>query len=144
MISFSFVVLGQTSERIRDPSMQTADMMNSDCMIHGLITCFTGCGWMYVFPSNCFRLIPVLIVISATACSSEPRSVNATTSREADATTAVYHSGAHAALSSNRITKSRFANKMPSLLLKATSRNQACKCQRPPTRRNTDPSARDL
>ncbi|KAI1650423.1 PLAC8-domain-containing protein [Daldinia loculata] len=41
------LLLGQTSERIRDPSMQTADMMNSDCMIHGLITCFTGCGWIY-------------------------------------------------------------------------------------------------
>ncbi|KAI2620657.1 PLAC8-domain-containing protein [Hypomontagnella submonticulosa] len=41
------ILLGQTSERIRDPSMQSADMMNSDCMIHGLITCFTGCGWIY-------------------------------------------------------------------------------------------------
>ncbi|KAI1386779.1 PLAC8-domain-containing protein [Hypoxylon trugodes] len=41
------LLLGQTSERIRDPSMQTADMMNSDCMIHGLINCFTGCGWIY-------------------------------------------------------------------------------------------------
>ncbi|KAI1397169.1 PLAC8-domain-containing protein [Hypoxylon fuscum] len=41
------ILLGQTSERIRDPSMQTADMLNSDCMIHGLITCFTGCGWIY-------------------------------------------------------------------------------------------------
>ncbi|KAI1379655.1 PLAC8-domain-containing protein [Hypoxylon crocopeplum] len=41
------ILLGQTSERIRDPSMQSADMMNSDCMIHGLVTCFTGCGWIY-------------------------------------------------------------------------------------------------
>ncbi|KAI2465880.1 PLAC8-domain-containing protein [Annulohypoxylon bovei var. microspora] len=41
------ILLGQTSERIRDPSMQSADMMNSDCMIHGLINCFTGCGWIY-------------------------------------------------------------------------------------------------
>ncbi|OTA99666.1 hypothetical protein M426DRAFT_324917 [Hypoxylon sp. CI-4A] len=41
------LLLGQTSERIRDPSMQTADMLNSDCMIHGLINCFTGCGWIY-------------------------------------------------------------------------------------------------
>ncbi|KAI1099377.1 PLAC8-domain-containing protein [Jackrogersella minutella] len=40
-------LIGQTSERIRDPSMQSADMMNSDCMIYGLITCFTGCGWIY-------------------------------------------------------------------------------------------------
>ncbi|KAI0017369.1 PLAC8-domain-containing protein [Xylariomycetidae sp. FL0641] len=41
------VLLGQTSERIRDPSMQDADMLNSDCLIHGAITCFTGCGWIY-------------------------------------------------------------------------------------------------
>lgn len=39
-------VVGQTSERIRDPSMQNADLLNSDCLIHGAITCFTGCGWM--------------------------------------------------------------------------------------------------
>ncbi|KAI0395849.1 PLAC8 family-domain-containing protein [Xylariaceae sp. FL0594] len=37
----------QTSERIRDPTGETADMMNSDCLIHGAITCFTGCGWIY-------------------------------------------------------------------------------------------------
>ncbi|KAI1482351.1 PLAC8-domain-containing protein [Daldinia eschscholtzii] len=41
------LLLGQTSERIRDPSLQTSDMMNSDCMIHGLINTFTGCGWIY-------------------------------------------------------------------------------------------------
>ncbi|KAI5868193.1 PLAC8-domain-containing protein [Durotheca rogersii] len=41
------ILLGQTSERIRDPSMQTADLMNSDCMLHGGITCLTGCGWIY-------------------------------------------------------------------------------------------------
>ena len=41
-----FTVVGQTSERIRDPSMQNADLLNSDCLIHGAITCFTGCGWM--------------------------------------------------------------------------------------------------
>ncbi|OTA56520.1 PLAC8-domain-containing protein [Hypoxylon sp. EC38] len=41
------ILLGQTSERIRDPTMQTADMMNSDCMIYTLISCFTGCGWIY-------------------------------------------------------------------------------------------------
>ncbi|KAK7750148.1 hypothetical protein SLS62_007897 [Diatrype stigma] len=40
-------VVGQTSERIRDPSMQNADLLNSDCLIHGAITCFTGCGWIY-------------------------------------------------------------------------------------------------
>ncbi|KAK5628349.1 hypothetical protein RRF57_004064 [Xylaria bambusicola] len=42
------ILLGRTSERIRDPSMETADSLNSDCLIHGVLTCFTGCGWMYV------------------------------------------------------------------------------------------------
>ncbi|KAI1369622.1 PLAC8 family-domain-containing protein [Xylaria arbuscula] len=41
------ILLGNTSERIRDPSMQSADMLNSDCLIHGAISCFTGCGWIY-------------------------------------------------------------------------------------------------
>ncbi|KAI1184793.1 PLAC8 family-domain-containing protein [Nemania serpens] len=41
------LLLGQTSERIRDPSMQSADMLNSDCLLHGGINCFTGCGWIY-------------------------------------------------------------------------------------------------
>ncbi|KAI1503783.1 PLAC8 family-domain-containing protein [Biscogniauxia marginata] len=41
------ILVGQTSERIRDPSMQNADLLNSDCLIHGAITCFTGCGWIY-------------------------------------------------------------------------------------------------
>ncbi|KAI1813189.1 PLAC8-domain-containing protein [Poronia punctata] len=41
------ILLGQTTERMRDPSMESADMLNSDCMIHGGLTCFTGCGWIY-------------------------------------------------------------------------------------------------
>ncbi|KAI8956061.1 PLAC8 family-domain-containing protein [Xylaria longipes] len=41
------LLLGQTSERIRDPSMQSADMLNSDCLIYTAISCFTGCGWIY-------------------------------------------------------------------------------------------------
>ncbi|KAI8629044.1 PLAC8 family-domain-containing protein [Xylariaceae sp. FL1651] len=41
------ILLGQTSERIRDPSMQHADLLNSDCLLHGAINCFTGCGWIY-------------------------------------------------------------------------------------------------
>ncbi|KAI1276767.1 PLAC8 family-domain-containing protein [Xylaria sp. FL0933] len=41
------ILLGRTSERIRDPTMETADMLNSDCLIHGAISCFTGCGWIY-------------------------------------------------------------------------------------------------
>lgn len=39
-------VLGQTSDRMRDPTMQTADNFNSDCMIFCGIQCVTGCGWM--------------------------------------------------------------------------------------------------
>ncbi|KAI3337741.1 PLAC8 family-domain-containing protein [Ustulina deusta] len=41
------ILLGQTSERIRDPSMQSADMLNSDCLLHAGISCLTGCGWIY-------------------------------------------------------------------------------------------------
>ncbi|KAI0172223.1 PLAC8-domain-containing protein [Hypoxylon sp. FL1284] len=41
------LLVGQTSERIRDPSMQSADMMNSDCMIYTAIACCTGCAWIY-------------------------------------------------------------------------------------------------
>ncbi|RYP39203.1 hypothetical protein DL767_002311 [Monosporascus sp. MG133] len=41
------ILVGQTAERIRDPSMQNADLLNSDCLIHGGLTCFTGCGWIY-------------------------------------------------------------------------------------------------
>ncbi|RYO86787.1 hypothetical protein DL763_006577 [Monosporascus cannonballus] len=41
------ILVGQTSERIRDPSMQNADLLNSDCLIHGALTFFTGCGWIY-------------------------------------------------------------------------------------------------
>ncbi|CAK7221223.1 hypothetical protein SCUCBS95973_004421 [Sporothrix curviconia] len=42
------VLLGKTSDRLRDPTMQTADSMNSDCMVFTAIQCFTGCGWIYV------------------------------------------------------------------------------------------------
>ncbi|KAI0206315.1 PLAC8 family-domain-containing protein [Astrocystis sublimbata] len=41
------LLLGQTSERMRDPSMQSADNCNSDCLIYTAISCFTGCGWIY-------------------------------------------------------------------------------------------------
>ncbi|KAI1180711.1 PLAC8 family-domain-containing protein [Nemania sp. FL0916] len=40
------ILLGQTSERQRDPSLQSADLLNSDCLIHGALTC-CGCGWIY-------------------------------------------------------------------------------------------------
>ncbi|KAI0147688.1 PLAC8 family-domain-containing protein [Xylariaceae sp. FL1272] len=41
------ILVGQTSERMRDPSGQTHDSFNSDCIVFGLIHCFTGCGWIY-------------------------------------------------------------------------------------------------
>ncbi|CAJ2513185.1 Uu.00g013040.m01.CDS01 [Anthostomella pinea] len=41
------ILVGNTSERIRDPTMQSADMLNSDCLIYGGIACFTGCQWIY-------------------------------------------------------------------------------------------------
>ncbi|CAK7221268.1 hypothetical protein SBRCBS47491_004470 [Sporothrix bragantina] len=42
------VLLGKTSDRMRDPTMQSADSMNSDCMVFTAIHCFTGCGWIYI------------------------------------------------------------------------------------------------
>jgi len=42
------VLLGKTSDRMRDPSMQGADSMNSDCLVFTAIQCFTGCGWIYI------------------------------------------------------------------------------------------------
>ena len=39
-------VVGKTSERMRDPSMQTYEAFNSDCMLMCGITYLTGCGWM--------------------------------------------------------------------------------------------------
>ncbi|KAK8121714.1 PLAC8 family-domain-containing protein [Apiospora sp. TS-2023a] len=41
------ILVGKTADRMRDPTMQTSDMLNSDCLIHGLLTWFTGCGWIY-------------------------------------------------------------------------------------------------
>ena len=40
------ILLGKTSERQRDPSLQTYEAMNSDCMVMTGISCLTGCGWM--------------------------------------------------------------------------------------------------
>ncbi|ERS98466.1 hypothetical protein HMPREF1624_05250 [Sporothrix schenckii ATCC 58251] len=42
------VLLGKTADRMRDPTMQGADSMNSDCMVFLAIHCFTGCGWIYI------------------------------------------------------------------------------------------------
>ncbi|KAF4855312.1 Protein PLANT CADMIUM RESISTANCE 2 [Colletotrichum siamense] len=41
------ILLGKTSERIRDPTMQTYEAINTDCLLYGAIQCFTGCGWIY-------------------------------------------------------------------------------------------------
>ncbi|KAB5578203.1 DUF614 domain-containing protein [Coniochaeta sp. 2T2.1] len=41
------VLLGKTSERMRDPSMRSYETCNSDCMIMCGITYFTCCGWIY-------------------------------------------------------------------------------------------------
>ncbi|KAL1859840.1 hypothetical protein VTK73DRAFT_7430 [Phialemonium thermophilum] len=40
------VLLGKTSERLRDPSLQSYEPFNSDCMIMCAISYF-GCGWIY-------------------------------------------------------------------------------------------------
>ncbi|KAM0807812.1 hypothetical protein AB5N19_08152 [Seiridium cardinale] len=42
------LLIGQTSERLRDPSMQTAKDLNSDCVISGALCAFTGLHWIYV------------------------------------------------------------------------------------------------
>ncbi|CAM1504321.1 Fc.00g019120.m01.CDS01 [Cosmosporella sp. VM-42] len=41
------ILLGQTADRMRDPTMATADNFNSDCMLFCGIQCVTGCGWIY-------------------------------------------------------------------------------------------------
>ncbi|KAM0383307.1 hypothetical protein ACHAPY_002423 [Fusarium culmorum] len=41
------ILLGKTSDRMRDPTMQTADTCNSDTLIFTAIQCVTGCGWIY-------------------------------------------------------------------------------------------------
>lgn len=42
----SLLVVGKTSERMRDPTMRTYEPFNSDCLLMCGITYFTGCGWM--------------------------------------------------------------------------------------------------
>ncbi|KXH38763.1 PLAC8 family protein [Colletotrichum nymphaeae SA-01] len=41
------LLLGKTSERMRDPTMQTYEAINTDCLLMCGITWFTGCGWIY-------------------------------------------------------------------------------------------------
>ncbi|KDN69447.1 putative PLAC8 family protein [Colletotrichum sublineola] len=40
-------VVGKTSERLRDPTMQTYEAINTDCLLMFGISFFTGCGWVY-------------------------------------------------------------------------------------------------
>ncbi|KAK3933600.1 PLAC8 family-domain-containing protein [Diplogelasinospora grovesii] len=42
------ILLGKTSDRLRDPTMQSADTCNGDCMIFCAIQAITGCGWIHV------------------------------------------------------------------------------------------------
>ncbi|KAF7562969.1 hypothetical protein G7046_g1134 [Stylonectria norvegica] len=37
---------GRAADRMRDPSMATADSFNSDCLLFAGVQCFTGCGWI--------------------------------------------------------------------------------------------------
>ncbi|KAF6840735.1 Cell number regulator 11 [Colletotrichum musicola] len=41
------ILLGKTSERLRDPTMQTYEAVNTDCLLFCGINAFTGCGWIY-------------------------------------------------------------------------------------------------
>ncbi|OLN92816.1 Cell number regulator 11 [Colletotrichum chlorophyti] len=41
------LLLGKTSERMRDPTMQTYEAINTDCLLMCGISWFTGCGWIY-------------------------------------------------------------------------------------------------
>ncbi|TPX15329.1 uncharacterized protein E0L32_004606 [Thyridium curvatum] len=41
------LLLGRTAERMRDPTMQNYESINTDCMLMCGISYFTGCGWIY-------------------------------------------------------------------------------------------------
>lgn len=43
-------VQGRTADRMRDPSMKTAETFNNDCLISLVLNCAVGCGWMYASP----------------------------------------------------------------------------------------------
>jgi Cys-rich protein (TIGR01571 family) len=40
-------VVGRTSSRLEDPSTQSPEMFNGDCMIHGGLTLLFGSGWIF-------------------------------------------------------------------------------------------------
>lgn len=50
-------VHGQTADRMRDPTMKSAEMFNNDCLISLVLNCAVGCGWMYVSPSPHLSLV---------------------------------------------------------------------------------------
>ncbi|KAG6128611.1 hypothetical protein E4U28_008153 [Claviceps purpurea] len=41
------VLHGRTMDRIKDPSLQSHDPLNSECIVWSAIQCFTGCGCLY-------------------------------------------------------------------------------------------------
>ncbi|KAM0287040.1 hypothetical protein ACHAQH_000725 [Verticillium albo-atrum] len=41
------MLLGKTSERMRDATLRTYEAFNTDCLLMCGITYFTGCGWIY-------------------------------------------------------------------------------------------------
>ncbi|KAL2428143.1 hypothetical protein ABEF91_007334 [Exophiala dermatitidis] len=41
------LLVGRTSERLRDPSMRDPESINGDCMIHGFLSVFTGLAWIF-------------------------------------------------------------------------------------------------
>lgn len=47
----SFPVVGQTSNRLLDPTALLPSMLNADCLIHGVLQCVCCSGWMYVLCS---------------------------------------------------------------------------------------------
>ncbi|PHH88805.1 hypothetical protein CDD83_7028 [Cordyceps sp. RAO-2017] len=40
-------LLGRSTSRMRDPSMQSYSLFNGDCAIFGALCIFTGCGWIF-------------------------------------------------------------------------------------------------
>ncbi|KAK3320167.1 PLAC8 family-domain-containing protein [Cercophora scortea] len=41
-------VVGSTADRMRDPTMATANVTNNECLEFGILNFLTGCGWICV------------------------------------------------------------------------------------------------